>query len=649
MDRKLFEAAAKGDIEPFREIARDELESIVTDVMKNTVLHVNIMRSHLTLQTEEGEISSESTEFVEQILDLCPSLLFQANAKGDSPLHLAAKKGHAAIVEFLIVFANRQPIDLESGVESAARQILKMTNEEQNTPLHEAVRLRRVDVVKILIKADPHVPYSANRNSETPLYMAVANGSAEIVAEILQNCPESAARQMLEKTNEEQNTPLHEAVRLRSVDVAKILIEADPHVPYSANRNSETPLYMAAANGSVKIVAKILQKCPSPAHEGPDGKTALHAAVYTYPTEVIKQLLEKKRSLTAVRDKYGWTPLHHAAYSGRELTSKLLLERDKSAAFIGDKDRNMTALHLAAARGHIGIVNEIISSCPSRLLVKVDERGWNFLHFAMVSLDIFQLSRLLIKHPIVRSSCLLSKDVDGNTPLHVVAAVCRLSPRVAVLPFLLKVVGGNDAVNNHGISVQDVKGRGFPELEQEIQELSKNVGRGQYPNGILRVQTEKEPVDEEALKEMQSLHTVVAALIATVTFAAGFTLPGGYWGKEGPIPGTPILIKNAGFRAFVVSDVIAMVLSVSAIFIYFLTPAKTLRQTKFLSDMPHNFIMVSLLAMVVAFITGTYAVLAPSAGLSVATCVLGSSFILFAFANTFMLARGLYQRMFGNN
>ncbi|KAL9411276.1 hypothetical protein AB3S75_044966 [Citrus x aurantiifolia] len=371
MDPKLYKAAAKGDIEPFREIARDELESIVTDVMKNTVLDVNIVASHLTLQTEEGEISSESTEFVEQILDLCPSLLFQANAKGDSPLHLAAKKGHAAIVEFLIGFANRQ----------------------------------------------------------------------------------STARQILEMTNEEQNTPLHEAVGLRSVDVAKILIEADPDVPYSANRNSETPLYMAAANGSVKIVAKILQKCPSPAHEGPDVKTALHAAVYTYPTGVIKQLLGKKGGLTAVRDKYGWTPLHHAAYSGRELTSKLLLDYDKSAARIGDKDRKMTALHLAAARGHIMVVDRILSSCED-CCAQVDERGWNFLHFAMVSLDLFQLSGLLIKHPIVRNSRLLvDEDVNGNTPLHVVAAVCRLSPRVGVLPFLLKVLGGNNAVNNDGISV----------------------------------------------------------------------------------------------------------------------------------------------------------------------------------------------------
>lgn len=182
---------------------------------------------------------------------------------------------------------------------------------------------------------------------------------------------------------------------------------------------------------------------------------------------MIKQLLlhEEKRSLTAVRDKYGWTPLHHAAYSGRELTSKLLLECDRSAAFIGDKDRNMTALHLAAARGHIMVVDRILSSCED-CCAQVDERGWNFLHFAMVSLDLFQLSGLLIKHPIVRDSRLLiDEDVDGNTPLHVVAAVCRLSPRVAVLPFILKVLGGNNADNNDGISVQDAKRRGFPELE----------------------------------------------------------------------------------------------------------------------------------------------------------------------------------------
>ncbi|KAL9408258.1 hypothetical protein AB3S75_046754 [Citrus x aurantiifolia] len=569
MDPKLFQAAAKGDIEPFKEIAKDEHGSIVTDDTNNTVLHVNIMASPPTLQIEEGEISGISTKFVEQILDLCPSLLFQANANGDSPLHLAAKKGHAAVVEFLIAFAKKQPIDLESGVESRARHMLELNNKEQNTPLHEAVRLRMVDAVKILIKADPHVPYSTNRKGETPLYMAAANGSVEIVAEILQNCP-------------------------------------------------------------------------SPAHEGPDGKTALHAAVYTYPTEVIKQLLEKKRSLTTVQDEYGWTPLHHAAYSGRRFTSALLLECDKSAAYIGEKDRKMTAFHLAAARGHIWVVCEIISSCPD-CCEQVDERGWNLLHFAMASSNVFQLHSLLRNRSV---EMLINKqDVNGSTPLHVLAAVCRLLSYEVVPP--KRGPGDYEALNNSGISVEHVKVHGFPELEQEIQELSKNVGCGRYPDGVIKVQKEKLLIDDGEIKEMKPRHTLVAALIATVTFAAGFTLPGGYWGKEGPIPGTPILIKSVAFQAFVVSDVIAMVLSLSAVFIHFLASTKTLLQISFLYGVAHRFIMASMLAMVVAFVTGTYAMLAPSVGLSVATCVLGLSFILVACFASFKFAYGLQQRFLG--
>ncbi|KAH9682248.1 hypothetical protein WN943_028967 [Citrus x changshan-huyou] len=541
MNPKLYKAAAKGDTEPFKEIAKDELGGIVTDDTNNTVLHVNIMASPPTLQIEEGEIS----------------------------VHLAAKKGHAAIVEFLIAFAKKQPIDLESGVESTARHMLELTNEEQNTPLHEAVRLRMVDAVKILIKADPHVPYSTNRNGETPLYMAAANGSVEIVAEILQNCP-------------------------------------------------------------------------SPAHEGPDGKTALHAAVYTYPTEVIKQLLEKKRSLTTVQDEYGWTPLHHAAYSGRRFTSALLLEYDKSAAYIGEKDRKMTAFHLAAARGHIRVVNEIISTCP-HCCKQVDERGWNLLHFAMTSSNLFQLHSLLRNRSV---EMLINKqDVNGNTPFHVLAAVRRLSfPRVVSL---IKGPGNYEALNNFNVSVERVKVHGFPELEQEIQELSKNVGRGQYPNGILQVQKEKGVGEDEQIKEAKARHTLVATIVAIVTFAAGFTLPGGYWGKEGPVPGTSILIKNAAFQAFVVSDVIAMVLSLSVVFIHFLTSSKTLRQVMFLYTVAHCLIMASLLAMVVAFVTGTYAVLAPSLGLSVAACVLGLSFILFAFLAIFKYVYGLKQTFLG--
>lgn len=138
------------------------------------------------------------------------------------------------------------------------------------------------------------------------------------------------------------------------------------------------------------------------------------------------------------------------------------------------------------------------------------------------------------------------KDVNGNTPLHVLTAICRLLSYLVDLP---KGRGNCEARNNYDISVEHVKVHGFPELEQEIQELSKNVGRGQYPHGILQVQKEKWVAEKGEIEELKSRHTVVATLIATVTFAAGFTLPGGYWGNEDPIPGTPILIKKCSFSS----------------------------------------------------------------------------------------------------
>ncbi|KAK9182736.1 hypothetical protein WN944_025882 [Citrus x changshan-huyou] len=183
MNSDLYEAAAKGEIEPFNQLAIDrQLGSLVTH-KKNTVLHVNIIASYT--QNKEGE--SVSTKFVEKILEKCPSLLLQVNAKGDSPLHIAARYGHAAVVRALIEIEEKQPgQELESGVKSTTRYMLGMKNDEENTALHEAVQSGSLDVVEILLKADPDFPYSANGSGETPLYLAAARGHEEIVDEILQ-------------------------------------------------------------------------------------------------------------------------------------------------------------------------------------------------------------------------------------------------------------------------------------------------------------------------------------------------------------------------------------------------------------------------------------------------------------------------------
>ena len=52
------------------------------------------------------------------------------------------------------------------------------------------------------------------------------------------------------------------------------------------------------------------------------------------------------------------------------------------------------------------------------------------------------------------------------------------------------------------------------------------------------------------MENASQVHLVVDTLIATVTFAAGITMPGGFIGREGPQPGSAVLTRNAAFRVF---------------------------------------------------------------------------------------------------
>jgi len=180
MDPVLFKAAEAGNIDPF-ENYQTRLDQLSTPD-ENTILHV-----YLGNQSRE----LESTDFVDKILEMCPPLLLQANKKGEIPLHLAARYGHSKVVRVLIDCA--KSVDPESGV-TEAKKMLRMTNEEQDTALHEAARNRRSHVVEILTKEDPEFSYSANVHGETPLYIAASimprwsEERGKVIDEILTNC-----------------------------------------------------------------------------------------------------------------------------------------------------------------------------------------------------------------------------------------------------------------------------------------------------------------------------------------------------------------------------------------------------------------------------------------------------------------------------
>lgn len=116
---------------------------------------------------------------------------------------------------------------------------------------------------------------------------------------------------------------------------------------------------------------------------------------------------------------------------------------------------------------------------------------------------------------------------------------------------------------------------------------------------------------------------IVATLVATVTFAAGFTLPGGY-NSGSPDAGMAILSRERAFQAFVVTNTIALMCSTSAVFLYFSAfYLETYREIFYQYDLASGLVFVALGSMVLAFVTGAYAVLSNTIGLAITVCLIG--------------------------
>ncbi|TYI88506.1 hypothetical protein E1A91_D04G214600v1 [Gossypium mustelinum] len=562
MDSWLYKAAAEGNIEVFDNNQRLQLESLKTP-NHNNVLHV-------TLATKENPVwlfnrvhsififspalyllfcrrlnffitiikREKKSKFIKQILSKCPSLLLQTNAKGQTPLHVAASYGHSAIVKLLIKScAKARDGDLELGMDqvSAVREMLRITDEESNTALHEAAGCGNVEVVKALLEFE------------------------------------------------------------------------DPDFPYSANKKQETPLYIAARKrGSGRLLTLLLDKLKSTGHGGPHCRTALHAAVMAGDAEAVKVILKKKGNLTKERDEDGHTPLHYAAHLGSRFSVvKELLKWDVSAAYISDKKRGMTPLLNAARQGYFGTVRMILSLCPD-CCEKVDNEGLNLLHYLAFRSSSSPLGRSFFKYDG-------SEIVYGSfRNLRKLGGAFGMTPQEIFTALLFE---------EHHHKQKQIK-----ELLEEIQ----NDQVAEVPVRRFPLQN----VSTKSLEKTRNAHLIVAGLIATVAFAAAITVPGGLKSEKGSEQGTPFFIDEAAFKAFVVTNALAFLFSVSALTTHFGVLDNLLSQFKFFrhtvlyrTQSVSGILGYATLAMVIAFSTGSYVILKPSHGLTIVSYLICPVFL----------------------
>ncbi|KAJ6297499.1 hypothetical protein OIU78_023116 [Salix suchowensis] len=422
---------------------------------------------------------------------------------------------------------------------------------------------------------------------------------------------------MLRMTNGEGDTALHEAARNSRGHVVEILTKEDSDFSYSANVHGETPLYIAASADwgpeHDKVIDSILRNCISVDYGGPNGRTALHAAITARDDG--KLLLigfvgfsDNKKDISKRKEIDKKQPMrtagHHFTTPPISLVGpavNLLLECDASRCLHCSKTTEKKE-HASSHCRHSRRCSHNGRDCFPR---------------------VPELERLKTE-----------KDDKGNTPFHLIAALTHKQKGWNKVYPYNNEQRGIYGLNKQKLSITNMRGGDFGEIQKEIVESLEDIGSGPFGFGPTLFSREKvknrEKIEEDLNKARES-HQVVAALIATVTFAAAFTLPGGYKSDQG----TAILAKKVAFMVFVISDAISMVLSISAVFIHFLLAlyqgsfsqtSQAYQTTAMLFAWAKFFTMTGMGTMIIAFVAGIFAVLEPVLGLAISICLIGFSF-----------------------
>ncbi|XP_074355040.1 uncharacterized protein LOC141693779 isoform X2 [Apium graveolens] len=249
----------------------------------------------------------------------------------------------------------------------------------------------------------------------------------------------------------------------------------------------------------------------------------------------------------------------------------------------GDPNRTIVEgiLFTAARFGNYKFITEILRLYPDITWDKDDNKHTIF-HVAVMNRHENVYSLLYG----FGSKKLDITDNDGNNILHL-AAIKPSQSRLNI------VSGAALQMQRELLWFKEVK-----TMLNSVDRRKKN-NEGKSPQQLFTDEHAKLMEKGESwMKQTAAQCMVVAALIATITFAAAFALPGG--NKEDS--GHPIFMKKSAFITFVVTDAISLCTSSTSILVFLAILTSRYTEYDFLASLPVK-LMVGLLTLFISIAT----------------------------------------------
>lgn len=220
---------------------------------------------------------------------LCCASLFQ-------PEYMAARHSPHTMNHELLKAVSTGDADLLAQVlglwstataEICDESLLKGVTAEGSSALHIAASHGYLELVVMICTQDISLIEARNNQLDTPLICAARAGHAGVVRYLIlcAFAEQGDGYLVLGARNLDGETAMHEAIKNGHASVLRKLMSKDTSVAAVVDGRGVSPLYLAVVSARVDMVDILIGEFSdgvrSPAsYAGPDGQTALHAAVY---------------------------------------------------------------------------------------------------------------------------------------------------------------------------------------------------------------------------------------------------------------------------------------------------------------------------------------------------------------------------------